>query len=92
MPCVNRNPNPVFEDDYRLVRELLLDARRRAGFSQRRLGRLLGRSASHICMIEVGQRRVDLLEFHKMALVLGEDPRDLFGRLADVLGPRRTPP
>lgn len=80
-----RRPNPVFGPDYQQAREVLLRARRRAGLSQRELARALGKANSHVTRIERGQRRIDLLEFHEIARVLGVDPVSLFAELAAEL-------
>lgn len=73
-----RRPNPVYGDEYRLLREALLEARRRAGLSQRDLAERLGKSHSHVARIECGQRRVDTLEFYHIARAIGVDPASLF--------------
>ena len=63
--------NPVFSHEYEVVREVLIGARHEAGLSQRALAALLGKTGSHVAMIERGQRRVDLLEFCRIAESLG---------------------
>lgn len=73
-----RQPNPVFSDAYGRLRQVLRDARQAAGISQRTLARRIGKSASHVSMIERGQRRIDVLEFHTIAACLGADPVQLF--------------
>lgn len=73
-----RQPNPVHSDGYRRLRQVLVEARRQAGLSQRQLAARIGKSASHICMIETGQRRIDVLEFDRIARSLGADPLELF--------------
>ena len=80
-----RRPNPVFGAEYARARAVLLRARRRAGLSQRDLARALGKANSHVTRIERGQRRIDLLEFHHIARVLGVDPVGLFAELAAEL-------
>lgn len=74
--------NPVFDDEYGPVVQTLIEARRAAGVSQRQLGRRLGRSQSHICMIERRQRRVEIIEFCRIAEALGIEPEVLFARIA----------
>jgi len=73
-----RQPNPVHSDGYRRLRQVLVEARQQAGLSQRQLAARIGKSASHICMIETGQRRIDVLEFDRIARSLGADPLELF--------------
>lgn len=80
-----RRPNPVFTPAYACARGVLLRARRRSGLSQRDLARALGKANSHVTRIERGQRRIDLIEFHAMAQVLGHDPVELFSEVAAEL-------
>ena len=95
-----RQPNPVFSAEYQQVREVLVEARRAAGLSQRDLAAALGKASSHVSMIERGQRRVDLLEFHRIARALRCDPASLYAaveaRLATLEAApapiRRAPP
>jgi len=79
-----RRPNPVFSP-YECARGVLLRARRRSGLSQRDLARAPGKANSHVTQIERGQRRIDLLEFHAIAQVLGYDPVELFSEVAAEL-------
>lgn len=81
-----RRPNPVFSDEYEVVRAVLIGARREAGLSQRALAARLGKTGSHVAMIERGQRRVDLLEFCRIAESLGLSPDALVGRITVRLG------
>lgn len=80
-----RRPNPVFSPAYDRARAVLLRARRRSGLSQRDLARALGKANSHVTRIERGQRRIDLIEFHATAQVLGRDPVELFSEVAAEL-------
>lgn len=85
MRGVARRPNPVFSDEYGVLREALVEARREAGLSQRALAARLGKAGSHVAMIERGQRRVDLLEFHLIAESLGFEPDALMRRMSRKL-------
>jgi ribosome-binding protein aMBF1 (putative translation factor) len=84
-----RRPNPVFSDEYEVVREVLIGARHAAGLSQRALAARLGKTGSHVAMIERGQRRVDLLEFCRIAESLGVSADALVGRISAQLGALR---
>ena len=77
-----QRPNPVFGHEYRCLVDVLIGARRGAGLSQRALARELGTSQSHVSKIEVGERRVDALEFYKMARACGAEPAELYARVA----------
>lgn len=85
MPAVFRRPNPVFTDEYAAIRELVVDARRGAGLSQRELAARIDKCASHVAMIERGQRRMDTLELFIIAKALGREPSDLFAELVERL-------
>jgi transcriptional regulator with XRE-family HTH domain len=85
MTSSSRRPNPVFSEDYRVLRETLALARRAARCSEAELAGRLGKSKSHVAMIERGQRRVDSLEFYRMAKCLGLEPRALFGCIVEGL-------
>jgi transcriptional regulator with XRE-family HTH domain len=77
-----RRPNPVFSPEYRALIDVVAQARRDAGLSQRDLSSMLGKTQSHICMIERGQRRIDALELYQLANFLSVDPASLFDRIA----------
>ncbi|MDB5455731.1 MAG: hypothetical protein JWP92_1316, partial [Caulobacter sp.] len=80
-----------FSAEYEILTELLVAARRQAGLSQRALAARLGKSASHICMIERRQRRVEIIEFWRMAAILQRDPQsfiDEIDRRLDTVSPR----
>jgi len=79
---LQRRPNPVFSAEYRELVAILIEARRHAGVSQRALADKLGKAASHVTMIERGQRRVDALELYRVAKALDVDPVELFRRIA----------
>ncbi|MDA8383281.1 MAG: helix-turn-helix transcriptional regulator [Betaproteobacteria bacterium] len=55
----------------------LVEARIEAGISQQELARRLKRSQSFIAKIEVGERRIDVVEFIEIARALGREPVDL---------------
>jgi transcriptional regulator with XRE-family HTH domain len=80
----------VFSDEYSVVREVLIEARHEAKLSQRALAARLGKTGSHVAMIERGQRRVDLLEFCRIAESLGISADVLMHRIAGQLGALKT--
>ena len=55
----------------------LVESRKAAGISQQELARRLKRSQSFIAKIEVGERRIDVVEFIEIARALGREPVDL---------------
>jgi transcriptional regulator with XRE-family HTH domain len=82
MSLQSRRPNPVFTDAYRALVDVLVESRRDAGLTQRALAQKIGKSASHLNMIEHGQRRVDALEFYRLAKACGLEPGEMFSRAA----------
>jgi transcriptional regulator with XRE-family HTH domain len=56
------------------LRELLVQVRHKAGLSQQKLARKLGRPQSFIAKYEGGERRLDVVEFIDIARALGANP------------------
>lgn len=81
----SRRPNPVFSDEYGVIRSAVIQARRAAGLSQSELAARLGKAKSHVAMIERGQRRIDTLELYIMAQAFGLHPPTFFALLAERL-------
>jgi|HubBroStandDraft_1064217.scaffolds.fasta_scaffold568370_2 ribosome-binding protein aMBF1 (putative translation factor) len=82
-------PRSLFTDAHVQVREHLKHARLDAGISQTELARRLGRPQQFISYIEMGERRVDVVEFYAIAQALGLDPKGaivgLFEQFPDQL-------
>jgi transcriptional regulator with XRE-family HTH domain len=83
-------PNPVFTDDYEVLIDILVETRRRASMSQRGLAARLGKSQSHINMIEQRQRRVELREFYLLCKALDADPVAIFQRFTNEIETRQA--
>jgi transcriptional regulator with XRE-family HTH domain len=83
--------NAVFSEEYEVLIDILVRTRREAGLSQRALAARLGRSQSHINMIEKRQRRVEVREFYLMCRALGVDPSATFQSFARQLDARPGP-
>lgn len=60
---------------------VLATARRDAGLTQRELATKLRRPRSYVANIEIGERRIDVLEFIELSKVLRIDPQKLFKRV-----------
>jgi len=58
---------------------ILRSARDEAGLSQRDLARRLDVHPSWVAKVELGERRLDVIEFVQVARALGRDPKRLFG-------------
>lgn len=84
MPILRR-PSPLHSDAYQALCAVVSEARRDAGVTQRALAARIGKSASHVCMIEAGQRRVDAFEFYLIAKALDLPPAALFASVVERL-------
>ena len=83
-------PSPIFTEDYETMVAILVQARQNAGMSQRALAQRLGKSQSHINMIEQRQRRVELREFYLICKSLDASPVAVFEQIARALDDRRA--
>lgn len=78
-------PKTIFTGANRAVVDVIRAARRKAGLTQAELAALVERDQSHISLIEGSQRRLDLVEFHRIARALGRDPVELFAEISAEL-------
>jgi len=80
-------PKTIFGGDHRHLVEVLIEARKRAGLKQEEVAERLGRDQTFVSLIERGQRRLDIIEFIRLAEALDRDPVALFG---DIVGRVKT--
>ena len=78
-------PKTIFTGANQVVVSALRQAREAAGLTQAEVGRRIGKDQSHISLIEASQRRLDLVEFHELALALGCDPVEMFSEISAKL-------
>ncbi|PZQ63466.1 MAG: XRE family transcriptional regulator [Phenylobacterium zucineum] len=71
-------PKTIFTGANQVVVGALRRAREEAGLKQAELAARIGRDQSHLSLIEGSQRRLDVVEFIRIADALGRDPEDLF--------------
>ena len=71
--------------DYKVVGNGLAEARQRIGKTQQQLARELRKPQSFVSSYERGQRRIDLLEFIRVADALELDPTRLFRNIIERL-------
>ncbi len=69
------------EQSYKRLRELLVEARKRAELTQAELSSRLKRPQSFVSKYERGERRLDVVEFGQVARALGIDPARFLGKL-----------
>lgn len=66
--------------------ELIKEKRKQAGLSQTQLAKAFGQRQTWLSHLESGQRRIDVIEFVKLAEVLNFDPvEELRGLLPIIL-------
>lgn len=63
----------VYSDDYQSVISALKQARVRQNITQTAIATALGRPQSFIAKVESGERRLDVVEFIRLAQLLGMD-------------------
>jgi transcriptional regulator with XRE-family HTH domain len=68
-------------EDRHTLRRALVDARMKAGLTQRQLARRLGRAHSYVAKVEGGERRLDVNEFLELARALQFDPKHVIAEL-----------
>lgn len=69
------------------LREVLIDARKNAKLTQAELAARLARPQSFVAKYELGERRIDVVEFVAVSRALGLDATDL---LASYLAAREA--
>jgi len=62
---------------------LPVEARKTAGLTQVEVAERLGQPQSYVSRYERGGRRLDVVEFLKVAEVMGVDPRGLIDKLLE---------
>ncbi len=75
MPAVSKS---IYRDEYRVLIDLLREAREQAGVTQGQVAKAFERPQSTLSHIERGSRRLDLVEFLDYCKALGADPVGLF--------------
>lgn len=67
----------LHDERYKAVIGQLVERRREMGLSQAALGAVLGQHQQFVSRYEVGERRLDIVEFIDVARKLGLDPSAL---------------
>jgi transcriptional regulator with XRE-family HTH domain len=66
----------LYTERHRRLRELLVAARKAAGLTQTVLAQRLGKPPSYVAKYELGERRLDVLEYLDIAAAIGFDPAE----------------
>jgi len=64
--------------------KILVEEREASGLTQMELARKMGEYQSFVARLESGQRRVDVVEFLKLAEILGFDPHETLKELSKL--------
>lgn len=72
----------VFSAEYRQLRRLLKEARGKAGLTQEQVAKRLSRPQSYVSKYESGERRLDVIEFLRVAKALKASPETILNKLA----------
>jgi transcriptional regulator with XRE-family HTH domain len=68
----------IHSPEHRALLALLVDARQKAGLTQKDVAQKLNRPQSFVAKYEGGERRIDVVEFITVARALGHDPIEMF--------------
>ena len=71
----------IFSAEAEVVRSAIVEMREKAGLTQRQLAERIDSVRSLVARIELGERRVDLPEFHQICRACGQDAAKLAASL-----------
>lgn len=71
----------VFSEQYERFKQLLIEARKKAGLTQVELAKRLYRPQSYVSKYERGERRLDVIEFLDVAEAIGIEPTEFLHEL-----------
>ena len=74
-------PKSTFSKEYQQFCRALVEARQRAGLTQREVAARLKRPPSFVAKYESGERRLDVVEFFEVARAVGIKPLRFLGDL-----------
>lgn len=64
----------IYTRQAELLRETLIEMREKAGLTQRQLAAKLGRERNFVGRLELGERRLDMVEFYWVCNACGAEP------------------
>lgn len=70
-----------FKNRHELLGQFLVEARREAGLTQDELAEKLGRKRAYVSKYELGQRKLDVIEFLTITKAIGIDPVQIIKKL-----------
>lgn len=78
-------PKTIFGEAHKVAVAIIVAARKAQCISQVELGERLGKTQKYVSNIEVGKRRIDLIEFCAIARGIDMTPEALFAKIAESL-------
>lgn len=75
---------PIHTDRHRSLRALLVAARKTHGLTQTQIAERLGKPPSYVAKYELGERRLDILEYLDVSAAIGFDPCELIRALQEI--------
>ena len=75
----------IHSSHYRIVIEMLVQARKSVGLTQTEVSGIWGKTQSTIVAIESGQRRLDVAEFIELCEILNTNPHDIISEAHTVM-------
>ncbi len=79
-------PKTIHTERHRELRSLLVRERKAHGLTQPQVAKKLGKPPSYVAKYELGERRLDILEYLDVATAIGFDPCDLLHILREKYG------
>lgn len=77
-------PKSLFGNRSAKLRQILVEARKQRNLTQSALAARLGRRQTFVSKYELGERRIDVIEFLDIARELGVDPCKTLKRLMNL--------
>jgi len=71
----------IHTERHRIFRAILVEERKTRGLTQTEIARRLGKPPSYVAKYELGERRLDVLEFLDLSEAIGFDASALLERL-----------
>jgi len=78
-------PKSLYSPAHGRLLAALKEARHEAGLSQRALAKALGQQPSWVAKVEIGERRLDVVEFLRVCRALKRDPAAILKRVSGAL-------
>ena len=78
----------IFTEEYDVLLQYLISARKKAGLTQQELAGRLERPQSFVSKYERGERRLDIIEFIRVARAIGVVPSKAIADLEKSMPPK----